>query len=117
MVYARSVDGKDAEGLAQRVCGQALAALAPSRWDEVEGHMTTSLHAFEACEMLPEMARTHRTWGLLCRNRHDLNSAHAHLEKAVTIFEACKLTDERERTRSMAGHWLAQKHNGSRRDT
>jgi tetratricopeptide (TPR) repeat protein len=101
VAYARSVDGKYAEGLAHRVWGQALAALTPPRWDEVEGHMTTSLQAFEACEMLPEIARTHRTWGLLCRDRHDLTSAHAHLEKATTTFEVCGLTNERERTRRM----------------
>src|SRR6266700_2074044 len=101
VAYAHSVDGKYAEGLAQRVWGQALAALTPPRWDEVEGHLTTSLQAFEACEMLPEIARTHRIWWLLCRDRHDLTPAHAHLEKAVTIFEACGLTDERERTRRM----------------
>jgi len=101
VVYAHSVDGKYAEGLAQRVWGQALAALTPPRWDEVEEHLTTSLQAFEACEMLPEIARTHRTWGLLCRDRHDLASARAHLEKAVTIFEACGLTNEQERTRRM----------------
>ena len=77
VVYARSVDGKYAEGLAQRVWAQALAALIPPRWDEVEEHLMTSPQAFEACEMFPEIARTHRTWGLLCRNRHDLNSAPA----------------------------------------
>jgi len=101
VAYAHSLDGKYAEGLAQRVWGQALAALTPPRWDEVEGHMTTSLQAFEACEMLPEIARTHRTCGLLCCDRHDLTSAHAHLEKAATIFEACGLTNEQERTRRM----------------
>jgi len=101
VTYAHSVDGKYAEGLAQRVWGQALAALTPPRWDEVEGHLTISLQAFETCEMLPEIARTHRTWGLLCRDDHDLASAQAHLEKAAAIFEACGLTDERERTRCM----------------
>ncbi len=101
VTYAHSVDGKYAEGLAQRVWGQALAALTPAHWDEVEEHMTSSLQAFEACEMLPEIARTHRTCGLLCCDRHDLTSAHAHLEKAATIFEACGLTNEQERTRRM----------------
>jgi DNA-binding SARP family transcriptional activator len=104
VVYAYSVDGKYAEGLAQRVWGQALAALTSPRWEEAEEHLTTSLQAFEACEMLPEIARTHRTWGLLCRDRHDLASARAHLEKAATIFEACGLTDEQERTRRMVTH-------------
>jgi len=101
VTYAHSVDGKYAEGMAQRVWGQALAALTPAHWDEVEEHLTSSLQAFEACEMLPEIARTHRTWGLLCCDRHDPTSAHAHLEKAATIFEACGLTNEQERTRRM----------------
>jgi len=102
VVYARSVDGKYAEGLAHRVWGQALAALTPPRFEEAEDHLTISLQAFETCEIPPEIARTHRIWALLCRDHHDLAEALAHLEKALAIFEACGFTVELERTRQMA---------------
>jgi tetratricopeptide (TPR) repeat protein len=98
VAYAQSIDGKYAQGLAQRIWGQALAALTPARWEEVEAHMAASLQAFEAGEVLPEIARTHRAWGLLCRDNQDLTTARSHLDKARSLFEACGLTNEGERT-------------------
>ena len=68
VAYAQTVDGKFAEGLAQRVWGVALVALNPPRWDAARAHMAASLHAFEAGDILLEMARTHQEWALLCRD-------------------------------------------------
>jgi hypothetical protein len=68
VAYAQTVDGKFAEGLAHRVWGQALVALSPPHWDAARSHMAASLHAFEAGDLLLEVARTHQEWALLCRD-------------------------------------------------
>ncbi len=95
VTYAHSVDGKYAEGLAQRVWGQALAALTPAHWDEVEEHMTSSLQAFEACEMLPEIARTHRTWGLLKKSPRGMYAECSQVEYAQPRRKAWVITSYR----------------------
>jgi tetratricopeptide (TPR) repeat protein len=99
--YARSTDGIYAEGLAQRVWALALAALSPSRWDDAQIHLAASLQAFQAGETLPEVARTHRCWGLLCRDHQERIAARTHLEQAVATFETCGLDDECEQTRKL----------------
>jgi len=96
---ASSAGGLFAEGLAHRVCGQTLATLNPPRWDEAEMHFTASLHALESCEAIPEAARTHLAWGLLCRDRGDSITALKHFEAATLQFETAGLTRELERTR------------------
>jgi len=96
---ASSAGGLFAEGLAHRVCGQTLVTLNPPRWDEAEMHFTASLHALESCEAIPEAARTHLAWGLLCRDRGDSITALKHFEAATLQFETAGLTRELERTR------------------
>ncbi|HEY6408665.1 MAG TPA: AAA family ATPase, partial [Ktedonobacteraceae bacterium] len=95
---AHSVGDFFAEGLAHRVWGQALATLNPPRWDEAEMHFTASLRALEPCGAIPEAARTHLAWGLLCRDRGDSISALKHFEAATVQFETAGLTRELERT-------------------
>jgi tetratricopeptide (TPR) repeat protein len=101
VAYAQVIDGKYAEGLAQRVQGLALAACNPSRWQEAQAHMAASLQAFEAGELLMEAVRIHQDWALLCRDHHDLPQALFHLEQAAATFEACGLLEERERIRNL----------------
>jgi DNA-binding SARP family transcriptional activator len=72
VAYAQTVDGKFAEGMAQRVWAQALVALGPPRWDAARVHMAASLHAFEAGDILLEVTRTHQEWALLCSEHPDL---------------------------------------------
>jgi DNA-binding SARP family transcriptional activator len=98
---ARSLDSIGFQGWAQRVWGQALAALKPPRWDEAEAHLAESLQLFESGEVVVEAARTHVAWGLLCRDRHNLAAAGEHLEKAVAQFEASGLMAEAQRTRAL----------------
>jgi DNA-binding SARP family transcriptional activator len=101
IAYAHVVDGKYAEGLAQRVQGLALAAFSPPRWEAARTHMAASLQAFEAGEILLEVARTHWEWALLYRDHHDLPEALFHLEQAAATFEACGLLEERKRVRNV----------------
>lgn len=98
VAYAQAVDGKFAEGLAQRVQGLALVAFNPPRWEAAEAHMAASLQAFAAGSILLEVARIHQEWALLCRDHGDLTQALFHLEQAAATFEACGLLEERERT-------------------
>ncbi len=99
VAYAQEMDGKFAEGLAQRVQGLALVALSPPRLDAARLHVTASLEAFEAGEILLEMARTYREWALLCLARHEPHEARIHMEQAAAQLETCGLLEERERMR------------------
>jgi tetratricopeptide (TPR) repeat protein len=101
IAYAQAIDGKYAEGLAQRVQGLALAACNPPRWEDAQAHMAASLQAFETGELLMEAVRIHQDWALICRDQHDLPQALFHLEQAAATFEVCGLLEERERIRKM----------------
>ena len=108
VAIAQAAGGIFAEGLAQRVWGQSLAALYPVRWDEAEVHLGRSVSLLELGECHVEVARTHVAWGLLCRDRDDAAAALDHLQQAAVQFEAAGLSAELERTRdAMAG---AQEH-------
>jgi DNA-binding SARP family transcriptional activator len=101
VAYAQTMDGKFAEGLAQRTQALALVAFSPPRWEAARVHIAASLQAFEAGEILLEMARTHQEWARLCRVHHGLLEARFHMEQAAAKFEACGLLEERERLRNM----------------
>jgi tetratricopeptide (TPR) repeat protein len=92
------------EGWAERVSGQALAALQPPRYDEAEIHFGESLRRFAEGDAKIELARTHLAWGKILRERGDANSARTHFEQAAAQFEASGLTHELERVRAMMGH-------------
>jgi tetratricopeptide (TPR) repeat protein len=95
---ARVAGSNLSEGLAQRVWGQALARQA--RWEEAETHLAASWQILLSGEVLLEAARTQVAWGLLCRDRDDLASAHMHFEKAATQFEVSGLKRELETVQS-----------------
>ena len=101
VAYAQEMDGKFAEGLAQRVQGLALAASGPPSWEAARAHLAASLRAFEAGEIPLERARTHREWGLLCRDHNDPLEARFHMEQAAAGFEACGLLEEQDRMRKV----------------
>jgi tetratricopeptide (TPR) repeat protein/transcriptional regulator with XRE-family HTH domain len=92
------VGGILGEGMAKRVCGQALARL--SCWEEAETHLATSIQTLLSGECRLEAARTHVVWGLLCRDHGDEAAAQAHFEQACAQFEASGLTQERETVRT-----------------
>jgi len=98
---AQKMGGIFAEGLARQVRGQALAALAPPRWDEAEAQLTESLRLLESGQHRVEAARTHVAWGSVCRDRGDLAAARSHWEQAAAQWEASDLTHELERTRAL----------------
>ena len=52
-----------------RVRGQALAALAPPRWDEAEDQFKESLRLFKSGQHRVEAAYTHLALGSVCRDR------------------------------------------------
>ena len=101
IAHAQTIDGKYAEGLAQRVQGLALAACNPPRWEDAKAHIAASLQAFETGELLMEAVRLHQDWALLCRDHGDLPQALFHLEQATATFEACGMLEEREQIRNM----------------
>lgn len=97
VAIAKTVEGIFAEGLAERVWGQALTALQHPHGSEVEGHLTASLRAFETGEAHLEAARTHAIWGAICRDHGDWAGARHHLEKAAAQFGDSGLSSELEK--------------------
>jgi hypothetical protein len=93
-----TVGGILGEGLAERVCGQALARL--SRWQEAEPHLAASVRTLLSGECRLEATRTQVVWGLLCRDHGHKASAQAHFEQASAQFEASGLTHEHETVRT-----------------
>jgi len=98
---AKSTGGIFAEGLAQRVWGEALAALDPPRREEAQAHMADSLKALETGEARLEAARTHVAWGLICRAGNDVAAARDHFEQAAAQFEASRMVGALEKTRQL----------------
>jgi hypothetical protein len=98
---ARAVRGLYAEGLAQRVWGQALAALDPPRWDEAESHMRESLRLLDECGAALDAAQTHVVWAMLRRAQGDAAGAQEHLGHASRQFEASGITSELAHARQL----------------
>jgi tetratricopeptide (TPR) repeat protein len=95
---AQERGGIFAEGLARRAWGQALAALAPPRWEEAKAQLAESMRLLEEGDSHLEAARTHVAWGIVCRDRGDLTAARAHWEQAAAQWEVSGLAHELKRT-------------------
>jgi tetratricopeptide (TPR) repeat protein len=101
VAMAQKMGGIFTEGLARRIQGQALAALAPPRWVEAEAQLKESLRLLESGQNRIEAAHTRLAWGRLCRDRGNPAAARAHWEQAAAQWETSGLTHELERTRSL----------------
>jgi tetratricopeptide (TPR) repeat protein len=88
---ARGVGGIFAEGVAERVWGQALARAETPEWDKIEEHLATSVRVFESGENILPAAYTELAWGIVSRNRGETTAARGHLEKAAEQFERSRL--------------------------
>ncbi len=98
---ARKMGGIFGEGWARRVQGQALAALAPPRWDEAEDQLNESLRLLESGQHRVEAAYTHLAWGSVCRDRENHAAAREHWEQAAVQFEDSDLLQELGRTHAL----------------
>lgn len=98
---ARSLDSLFAEGLAQRVWGQALARSDPQDWDGAEIHLAESLTLFDRGDARLEAARTRRALGELGKSQGKLKDAHEHLEKAAAQFQISGLVSELEQVQRL----------------
>jgi len=92
-------------GLAHRVWGQALAVTAPHNGHRsADDHFAESVVCLEGGDARLEIARTHFTWGLICRARGDRARALKYFEQATAQFKASQLTGEYNR----ASHLLEE---------
>jgi predicted ATPase len=90
-----------AEGVAERIRGQALASLQNRRLDEAETHFATSLAKFEAGGARLEAARTRVAWSQVMVLRGNAQAAREQLERAAAQFKASGLTSELEQTQQL----------------
>jgi tetratricopeptide (TPR) repeat protein len=72
---ARKIGGVYAEGLAERVWGQALARLDSVQREEAEAHLNASLIAFEQEDAQLEAARTRVALGEVFQQRRNFRAA------------------------------------------
>lgn len=100
-IEARAAGGLFSEGVAQRVWGQALAAVDRPGLTQAEEHFTASLELFEQASAAIEAARTHLLWGEVLLQRGERERAREHLEKAAAQFDASGTASELARTRSL----------------
>jgi hypothetical protein len=91
---AQGIDNLWMQGRSQRLWAQALAALAPTRWDEVEQHLTASVEVFGPGEARLEIAHTHVAWGKLLAQRGNAQTAREHLAQAIAQYEKSELTEQ-----------------------
>jgi tetratricopeptide (TPR) repeat protein len=98
---ARSMDDNFAQGLAQRVWGEALAQLASPQYDQAETHFTESLCLFEEGDARLEAARTHVAWGRMLREQGNESDAREHFGKAIEQFKISQLEHDLEETRGL----------------
>jgi tetratricopeptide (TPR) repeat protein len=89
-----SVDGIYVQAMAQRVWGQALAAIQPARYADAERHLAASLHLFEIGEARLEAARTQMVWGKVLQESGNRDEARAHFVQAAAQFEKSGLAHE-----------------------
>lgn len=101
VAIAQKMGGIFAEGLARRIQGQALAALAPPRWVEAEDQLKESLHLLESGQNRVEAAYTHLAWGHVCRDQGNPTAAREHWEQAVVQFKTSDLPKELGRVHAL----------------
>jgi tetratricopeptide (TPR) repeat protein len=99
--YAQTVGGHIAEGIAQRVWGQALVTVDPSRWEDAQAHLDTSVRLLEGGEACIVAAHTHMVWGQLCLDRGYVAAAREHLTRAAEQYEASGLIEALETTKRL----------------
>lgn len=87
----RKIGGVYAEGLAERVWGDALARLDSTCWDEAEAHLNASLIAFEKEDAQLEAARTRVALGNLFQKRRNFLAARDCWSQSAARFSAAGL--------------------------
>ena len=65
--------------------------------------MAESLRVLQSGQSWLAAARTHVAWGIVCRDRGDLDAAREHWEKAAAQWEKSKLPWELEKVQLLMG--------------
>jgi tetratricopeptide (TPR) repeat protein len=88
-----------AEGIAERIRGQALAGLSTPRLDGAQVHLAKSLAKLEEGSAYLEAARTRVTWSQVLARSGDAPGAREQLEQAAAQFLKSGLIKELEQTK------------------
>lgn len=100
IAQAGETGGIFAQGLAQRVRGQALVRLDPPQFEQAEAELAHSLENLLAGGAVLEAARTQLVWAELERARGNAAGAREHLADALARFEAAGVDVAAERARA-----------------
>jgi tetratricopeptide (TPR) repeat protein len=98
---AKRMGGVYAEGFAERAWAQALAVTNESGPGAVDGHFAASLKAFQAGEILPEVARSRVAWAEALNRRGDRDAAEEQLRAAEALLEEIGLDTELGEVRTL----------------
>jgi ATP/maltotriose-dependent transcriptional regulator MalT len=90
-----------AEGVAERIRGQALAGMKVPRLDGAEIHLAKSLSKLEEGGARLEAARTRVALSRVLARRGDVPAAREQLEKAIAQFQVSGLTGELDQARGL----------------
>lgn len=98
---ARKIGGVYAEGLAERVWGQALARSDSAPWEQAEAHLNASLSVFEREDAHLEAARTRVALGELYQKRRDFFAARDCWSQSAARFAAAGLEHDAQKVHAL----------------
>jgi len=97
---ARKTGGKVFEGVAHRVLGKVMA-LGRQQWEEGERHFSKSIDILKALGNKHELGKSYYEFGLMLRDKGEVDRAQEHLSQAIEIFERTGATERLERAKTV----------------
>jgi predicted ATPase/DNA-binding SARP family transcriptional activator len=88
------------EGVAHRVLG-GVKALGYHQWEEGEKHFSESIDILKALGNEHELGKSYYEFGLMLRDKGEVNRAQEYLSQAIEIFERTGATERLERAKNV----------------
>jgi DNA-binding SARP family transcriptional activator len=87
------------EGVAHRVLGK-IKACGLQQWEEGEDHLSKSIDMLKALGNEHELGKSYYEFGLMLRDKGEVDRAQEYLSQGIEIFESTGATERLERARS-----------------
>jgi len=96
---AHKTDSKVFKGVTHRVLGK-IKALGRQQWEEGERHFSKSIDILKALRNEHELGKSYYEFGLMLRDKGEVDRAQKHLSQAIEIFERTGATERLERAKT-----------------